>query len=237
MNSSGDLKKELKKYIKPEKAAFYPKFFRTGKGDYGEGDKFIGVTVPDQRRVALKFKDLPLKEIKKLLDSKIHEHRLTAFLILTKKYEKGDINTKEKVVNFYLENLKGVNNWDLVDSSAHKILGDWLRDKERKILYRFARSGNLWIQRISIISTFSFIRQNQLDDTFKISKILLNHHHDLIHKAVGWMLREAGKVDSKRLIEFLKDNYENIPRTALRYSIEKFSKNERSRMLRGKFNI
>jgi len=235
--SSQDLKKELQKYINSEKAAFYPKFFHTGKGEYGEGDKFIGVTVPNQRKVALKFKNLPLSEVKKLLNSEIHEHRLTALLILTIKYQKADDKSKKTLVDFYLDNLGGVNNWDLVDSSAHKLLGDWLRDKDREILYKFAHSENLWIQRISIIATYSFIKQNQLDDTFKISAILLNHNHDLIHKAVGWMLREAGKADRERLIDFLRNNYEDIPRTTLRYSIEKFNKKERSKLLRGEFEV
>ena len=232
-----DVKRELNKFINPEKAAFFPRFFRTGKGEYGEGDKFIGVTVPDQRKVAQKYKNLPLKELKRLLRSKIHEHRLAALLILVIKYEKGDVKEKKEVVEFYIDNLQRVNNWDLVDSSAHKILGHWLRDRDRRILYKFAKSDNLWVQRVSIISTLSFIREKELDDTFKISEMLLGHNHDLIHKAVGWMLREAGKVDKKRLIDFLRDNYENIPRTALRYSIEKFDKNERTKMLNGEFKI
>ena len=235
MLNSSEVIKELRKYTDPEKAAFYQGFFRTGKGEYGEGDKFIGVTVPNIRKTALKYKNIELSELKKLIHSKFHEHRLLSLFILVNKFEKGNEETKEAVVNFYLNNLEGVNNWDLVDSSAHKILGLWLIDKDRGILYEFARSGSLWKERIAIITTYRFIKNNDLDDTFRISEILQNHKHDLIHKAVGWMLREAGKVDEKRLVKFLKNHYDNVPRTTLRYAIEKFDKQRRKKMLKGKF--
>ena len=236
MQTSSDVIKELSKYADPDKASFFPKFFRTGKGEYGEGDKFIGVTVPNQRKLAKKFRDIDFKELRKLIKSPIHEHRLVSLLILVLKYERGDYKDKEKTVVFYLDNLNGVNNWDLVDSSAHKILGPWLLDKDRGMLYEYARSGHLWLQRISIITTLHFIKNNQLDDTYRISEILLGHEHDLIHKAVGWMLREAGKKDENRLIKFLENHYSAIPRTTLRYSIEKFNKERRKKMLEGDFS-
>ena len=236
MQTSSDVIKELSKYADPDKASFFPKFFRTGKGEYGEGDKFIGVTVPNQRKLAKKFRDIDFKELRKLIKSPIHEHRLVSLLILVLKYERGDYKDKEKTVVFYLDNLNGVNNWDLVDSSAHKILGPWLLDKDRGMLYEYARSGHLWLQRISIITTLHFIKNNQLDDTYRISEILLGHEHDLIHKAVGWMLREAGKKDKNRLIKFLENHYSAIPRTTLRYSIEKFNKERRKKMLEGDFS-
>ena len=235
MQTSSDVIKELSKYADPDKASFFPKFFRTGKGEYGEGDKFIGVTVPNQRKLAKKFRDIDFKELRKLIKSPIHEHRLVSLLILVLKYERGDYKDKEKTVVFYLDNLNGVNNWDLVDSSAHKILGPWLLNKDRGMLYKYARSGQLWLQRISIITTLHFIKNNQLDDTFQISEILLGHDHDLIHKAVGWMLREAGKKDENSLIKFLENHYSAIPRTTLRYSIEKFDKKSRKKILEGDF--
>ena len=235
MPTSSDIIKELKNYSDPEKASFFPNFFRTGKGEYGEGDKFIGVTVPNQRKIAKKYKDIEFKEIKKLINSPVHEHRLVSLFILVYKYEKSDENKKGAVVRFYTDNLGGVNNWDLVDSSAHKILGPWLLDKDRGLLYDYARSDDLWLQRISIITTLFFIKNNQLDDTYRLSEMLLGHEHDLIHKAVGWMLREAGKKDEDRLIRFLKKHYSAIPRTTLRYSIEKFSKERREKMLKGDF--
>ena len=236
MQTSSDVIKELSKSADPDKASFFPKFFRTGKGEYGEGDKFIGVTVPNQRKLAKKFRDIDFKELQKLINSPVHEHRLVSLFILVLKYEKGDNKQKKAVVAFYLNNLNGVNNWDLVDSSAHKILGPWLLDKDRGMLYEYARSGHLWLQRISIITTLHFIRNNQLDDTYLISEILLGHDHYLIHKAVGWMLREAGKKDVIRLIEFLEDHYSVIPRTTLRYSIEKFDKKRRKKILDGDFS-
>ncbi len=237
MSTSSGVVKELKLLADPEKAAFFPKFFRTGKDEYGEGDKFIGVNVPNLRKVALKFKDIELSELKKLIHSKVHEHRLISLFILVNKYEKEEYETRKTLVDFYLNNLEGVNNWDLVDSSVHKILGPCLINKERGILYQFAESGNLWKERIAIITTYHFIKNNDLDDTFMLSEILLNHEHDLIHKAVGWMLREAGKIDEKRLVKFLKKHYSGIPRTMLRYSIEKFSREQRKKMLKGDFNF
>lgn len=221
------IKSELKKLSNKERAKTYSWFFKTGKGEYGEGDKFLGITVPMQREVAKKFLDLNLGEIKELLYSPIHEHRFTALEVLVMKFEKGRDKDKKEIADFYLKNAKLVNNWDLVDTSAPYILGKYLENKERTALYKLARSKNLWERRIAIVSTFAFIKENDLGDTFKISEILLSDKYDLIHKAVGWMLREAGKKDKKKLVAFLETHHSKMPRTTLRYSIEKFSPEER----------
>lgn len=223
------VKAELKAFVDPEKAEFLPRFFKTGKGEYGEGDVFIGVTVPNQRKVAKEFKDLDLAEIKKLLDSKVHEHRLTALLILVLQYEKGDNVVKSKIYDFYMRNLSRVNNWDLVDTSAHKIVGAYLLDKPvmRKVLYNLARSKDLWERRVAMISTWWFIKYDQFDDVVKIAEILLKDEHDLMHKAVGWMLREMGKKDEVRLKGFLDKYAIEMPRTMLRYAIEKLDEDTR----------
>lgn len=212
----------LKKYANKDKAAFLPSFFKTGKGQYGEGDKFIGVTVPDQRKVAKQFFTLSFTEIQKLLKSNIHEHRLTALIILVEQYKRGDVKIRKKIFKFYLANTLRVNNWDLVDCSCRDIIGEHLQKQDRKLLYTLARSKNLWERRIAIVSTWAFIRQNDLKDTFQISKMLLHDSHDLIHKATGWMLREAGKRDTRVLQAFLRDYASRMPRTMLRYAIEKF---------------
>ena len=216
--------KELQSKSTPEKAKIYQKFFKTGKGEYGEGDVFIGLTVPEQRELAKKYINLDLNDVKTLLENKIHEYRLTGFFILVYKFEKEN---KEEIYNFYLENVKAANNWDLIDCVADKIIGKYLLDKDKKILYEFARSDNLWKKRIAIISTFEFIKNNKFEDTLKISEILLNDKHDLIHKAVGWMLREVGKRDLEKEEEFLKKHYKNMPRTMLRYAIERFDKDKK----------
>jgi 3-methyladenine DNA glycosylase AlkD len=221
----------LKKYANKEKAAFFPSFFKTGKGQYGEGDKFIGVTVPDQRTVAKQFLKLSLPEIQKLLTSKIHEHRLTALIILVMQYKKGDVKTRENIFKFYLANLSCVNNWDLVDCSCRDIVGEHLQTKNRGLLYRLAKSKNLWERRIAIVSTWAFIRRKDLKDTFAIATLLISDKHDLIHKAVGWMLREAGKRDEKVLTSYLDEYATRMPRTALRYAIERFSPNIRRHYL------
>jgi len=209
-----------------EKAVILQRFFKTGKGQYGEGDIFLGITVPKQRELAKKYKDLNLNELQTLLDSKIHEHRLTALIILTSQYK----NNPETTYNFYLKNTKNINNWDLVDLSAPNIVGNYLLNKDKSILYTLANSNHLWEKRISIISTFYFIKNNKFDDTLKISEILLKDKHDLIHKAVGWMLREVGKKDKNILVKFL--NKHTLPRTALRYAIEKFPEKERKKYLK-----
>lgn len=229
-----DVKRELEKYINPEKAKFFSRFIKTGKDEYGEGDIFIGVTVPNCRTVALKYQGTSLEEVLKLLKSPIHEERLIALFILTEQFRKGDKSKKLEIYDLYLNNTKFINNWDLVDSSAYKIVGTFLLDKERKILYQLAESKHIWERRIAIVSTMIFIRNNQLDDTLKISEKLLKDKHDLIQKAVGWLLRELGKKDQRLLANFIKKHYIQIPRTTLRYAIERFSEKEKKDFLSGK---
>lgn len=226
---------ELKSAGNPEKAKNLQWFFKTGKGEYGEGDIFLGITVPRLREISKKYQDLELNDLQKLLDSNAHEHRLSSLMILIFKYEKGDKKQRSEIVKFYLKNSKRVNNWDLVDLSCHHILGDWLLDKDRKILYKLAKSKNIWEKRIAIISTFEFMRNNQFDDSIKICEILLDDKHDLIHKAVGWALREVGKKDKQTEINFLNKRYKAMPRTMLRYAIEKFSDAERKHYLKKPF--
>jgi len=223
------LRKDLTAQKNPEKAKILSRFFKTGKGEYGEGDIFWGITVPKIRIIAKEYKDLPLKEIQEVLKSDIHEIRLTALLILTYKFPKATPEEQKQVVDLYLKNTKYINNWDLIDLSAPKIIGEYLLDKpkERKILATLAKSNSLWEKRIAILSTFTFIKNYQFEDALKISEILLNDKHDLIHKAVGWMLREIGKKDQKIEESFLKKYHKNMPRTMLRYAIERFSDEKR----------
>ncbi len=228
-----DLELELKKHKNKEQAILLQRFFKTGKGQYGEGDIFLGITVPEQRKIAKKFQELSIEEIQILLNSKIHEKRLIALFILIDRYKKAGEAEKKQIFDFYLTNTKNINNWDLVDLSAPNIAGDFLLNKNRKSLYQLTVSENLWERRISVLSTFIFIRNNQFEDSLKISEILLKDNHDLIHKAVGWMLREIGKRDEKELENFLKKHYKQMPRTMLRYSIEKFPEEKRKKYLRG----
>ncbi len=211
----------------PAKAKHLSRFFKTGKGEYGEGDVFLGIVVPLQRQLSRKYQDLNLKDLQTLLFSKVHEYRLTALIILVLKFNKADEKEQKEIVDFYLKNTKKINNWDLVDLSCHHILGKYFFNKDRKIFYKLARSENLWEKRISVISTFDFIRNNQFEDSLKIAEILLHDKHDLIHKAVGWMLREVGKRDLKTEEEFLKKHYKKMPRMMLRYAIEKFPEEKR----------
>ena len=229
------IKQELKKRANPKKAKLLSGFFKIGKGHYGEGDVFLGVMVPQSREVARQFLNLELKEVERSLFSKFHEERLVALLILVEKYKRGNKDVKEEIFNFYLKNTKGINNWDLVDLTSHKIVGEWLLDKDRNILYELAKSENLWEKRISIISCFAFIRNNDFKDALEISKILFNDKHDLIHKAVGWVLREIGKINLKAEEKFLQEEgrYKNMPRTMLRYAIEKFDESRRKKYLKG----
>ena len=235
MNVTDQLIEELKSYADSEKAAFLPKFFQAFPGGYGEGDTFLGVTVPDQRRIAKNYyKLVVLTEIEKLLRQPVHEYRLTALFLLVYKYEKLTFEPEKKeIVDLYLRNTGYVNNWDLVDSSAYKILGPYLFDKSRDILYELASKGHIWEQRIAVISTYYFIRQNDFNDTLQIAAMLLNHRHDLIHKAVGWMLREVGNRDFDAELKFLKEHYKDMPRTMLRYAIEKFNPELRQKFLKG----
>ncbi len=221
------LKSELDKLADKKQAALLAGFFKTGKGEYGEGDVFLGIKVPVQRKVARSYENLSLADIQVLLNSKIHEYRLIALIILINQYKKAEASGKKKIVEFYLQNTKNINNWDLVDVSCPRILGDYLLDKPRKILYQLAKSKNLWEKRISMISTLAFICKRQFSDTMQIAEILLPDKHDLIHKAVGWMLREAGKRDEKVLRRFLDKYYKTMPRVMLRYAIEKLSRKQR----------
>lgn len=223
---------DIKRYRNDDKGAVLGRFFKTGKGQYGEGDIFWGIDVPTSRRIAERYVNIPRKEVLKLLGNKVHEIRLVGLLILVGQYKKAETKEKAEIVKFYLDNTKYVNNWDLVDTSAHQILGDYLIDKtDRKILLTLSHSKDLWEQRIAIIATFAFIRKGELDWTYKIVGTLDKHPHDLIHKACGWMLREAGKKDEKRLKEYLDQKAATLPRTMLRYAIEKFPEKERKEYL------
>ena len=224
------IKQEIKSYQNTKHAEVTSGFFKTGIGDYGEGDQFIGVKVPILRCIAKKYNNLSLNEIKTLLSSNIHEYRFTALVLLINKYRQG-LESREKIFNFYVKNYKYINNWDLVDISAPHIFGDYLCNKSRNILYEFAGSSNLWKKRIAIVACFAFIRNNDFKDILKISKILLSDEHDLIHKAIGWMLREVGKRDISVLENFLNIHHEKMPRTCLRYSIERMDEVKRKKYL------
>jgi len=244
--------KELNKARNPKQAKQLQRFFKTAPGEYGHGDIFLGIKVPMQRKICAKYIDLSFSEIQKLLDSKVHEHRFCALIILISKYKKVSDTEKKKIFNFYIKNSgkinpvrnrprfqrvatdtsgrlvsNGINNWDLVDTSAPQIVGEYLLNRDKKILYKFARSKNLWQKRIAVLATFTFIKNYQFNDCLEISKILLKDKHDLIHKAVGWMLREVGKRNKEIEIKFLEEHAHKMPRVMLRYAIEKFPKKER----------
>lgn len=223
------LKKELKAKASPEKAKLLSGFFKTGKGEYGEGDVFLGVMVPESRKVAQKYAGLKLADVIRLLHSKIHEERLTALLIMVDKFQAGE--EQERIYHLYLKNTEDINNWDLVDLSAHKIVGAYLSDKPKTILYKLARSKSVWERRIAVLATFNFIKDNNFSESLKIARMLLDDKHNLIHKAVGWMLREVGKRDLKTEERFLRAYGKKMPRTMLRYAIEKFPEEKRRRYL------
>lgn len=231
----GNLEKELEKRRNPEKAAILKRFFKTGKGEYGEGDIFLGINVPEQRKLAKLFQNLERKEILLLLKSKIHEKRLIALLILILKFEKGGKKEKQNIFTLYLASTKYINNWDLVDCSAPNIAGKWLLErpeKERtKILKSLACSESLWERRIAVISTLEFIRQGSFDETLRLCEILIDDRHNLIHKASGWMLRELGKRDQALLEQFLEQHKKRMPRTMLGYAIERLEEKKRKRFL------
>jgi 3-methyladenine DNA glycosylase AlkD len=218
------LTRELNSLASPEIARRSQRFFKTGKGEYGEGDKFLGIRVPALRKVAKKYRHLNLQEVTKLLKSPFHEIRLLSLFILVAHYEKASEHEKREIVNLYLDNTKFINNWDLVDSSAHKILGDYLLSKDKLLLYRLASSTDIWERRIAIIATAKFISKDFFNDTIRLSECLLNDEEDLIHKAVGWMLREVGKRNLEAELDFLDSHAREMPRTMLRYAIEKFPK-------------
>jgi 3-methyladenine DNA glycosylase AlkD len=228
-----DVQRRLKKLGNPEHAAISQRFFKTGPGEYGEGDIFIGIRVPVLRKLVKEFKDLPAREVEILLRSPIHEERLFAILLFVHIFSKGDETTKKGIYNLYLKSTEFINNWDLVDVSAEHIVGAYLMDKNKRPLYRLTKSKNLWERRIAIIATFYFVRRHEFSETLKISNMLLADRHDLIHKATGWMLREIGKRDLKTEEKYLKTLYKKMPRTMLRYAIEKFPEEKRQRYLKG----
>ena len=231
----GQLRRELRHSADPERAAHSARFFKTGPGEYGEGDRFLGVKAPELRRLARRFRGLPIPAVRTLLKSPIHEERLLALVILVLCFSGGDAGTRGQIVKLYLKHTRWVNSWDLVDASAHHILGAYLVERDRGVLYELARSASLWERRIAIISTYFFVKRNQFADTLRISEMLLGDKEDLIHKATGWMLREVGKRDRAAEEEFLRQHYERLPRTALRYAIEHFPEPARRRYLKGEF--
>lgn len=228
------IRKQLRKYSSKEKAEILSRFFKTGRGQYGEGDIFAGIKVPDIRKVVKEYyAQMSTVDTLKFLRSDIHEERMFALLVLVSRYQKGNNDLKERIFNIFLKNTEYINNWDLVDVTVPHVVGDYLSDKDRRVLYDLARSSDLWKRRIAIVATFRFIKLGELNDTFAISRLLLDDKHDLIHKAVGWMLREAGKKDLCMLKSFLKENISVMPRTMLRYAIEKFPESERKNYLKG----
>lgn len=227
-----NLLKELKTLSDIQIAEHAQRFFKTGKDEYGEGDKFLGIRVPILRKKAEQYKYLSLEEISHLLQSQFNEIRLISLFILIKNYEKSDHKHKEEIVNLYIGNIAFINNWNLVDASAPNILGDYLMNKKKTLLYLLASSNNLWERRIAIMSTFNFIKKGVYKDTIKIAAILINDREDLIHKAVGWMLREVGNRDFNIEVSFLNKYADKMPRTMLRYSIEKFPEGLRKEYLK-----
>ena len=222
---------ELLSVANPEKAKFLQGFFKTGKGQYAEGDIILGIVVPNTRDIVKKSPPLPFSEIQLLLDSEFHEARLAGLLFLVKQFKNSKKENERKAIfDFYLKNVRKANNWDLVDVTCRDVIGLYLLEHEesRDILYQLAESDNLWEQRVAIVSTWTFIKHKQFDDTLSLAEKLLSHKHDLIHKAVGWMLREVGKKDRGVLVDFLEKQYKNMPRTCLRYAIEHFDPEERA---------
>ena len=232
-----DIQQSLRQYATLERKRKIEWFFKTTKGQYGEGDQFIGVTNPDVRKVARQYKDIDLQEIKLLLQSPIHEDRLCALIILVNQNKKANLETRQKIVKLFLNNLEFINNWDLVDCSAHYILGRAIAEgvENIKILDKLAKSSILWERRIAIISTMYFISHNNITESLRIAKVLLSDKEDLIHKAVGWTLREAWKKQAQEVEKFLQENYTQLPRTTLRYAIERMEENKRKMFLRGEF--
>lgn len=225
---ASEVQTELRALADPEQARHLIRFFKTGPGEYGEGDRFLGIRVPAQRTIARKYWNLSLDEVAVLVRSEFHEERLSGLLILTYRYPKASTEEKQAIYEFYISHIPWINNWDLVDVTAPKIVGPWLENRSRKLLYELAGSESVWERRIAILSTMHFIRNDDLKDTLRLAEILLKDTHDLIHKAVGWMLREAGKKDLQKLEAFLERHAGNMPRTMLRYAIEKLPESRRS---------
>jgi 3-methyladenine DNA glycosylase AlkD len=231
--TAGAVKSALHEFADPDRAALCWRYFRAGPGEYAEDDKFIGLTVPQQRKIARGFRNLPLKEVQRLLDDPVHECRFTALVILVDQYEQAKTETVRKTIyEFYMQQLDHVNNWDLVDTSAPKIVGAYLWQKSHQPLFKLARAKHLWKNRIAIISTMYFIRQGDFETTLALAEALMEHPHDLIHKAVGWMLREVGNKDSAVLMCFLQKHARVMPRTMLRYAIEKLPASQRELFLK-----
>jgi 3-methyladenine DNA glycosylase AlkD len=228
-----EIQKRLRQFASREKAAVLQRFFKTGPGEYGEGDRFLGVVVPDIRKTVREFRDAPRDAVIELLRSSWHEERLLALLILVHQFEHGDAVLRKEVYSLYLRNTRYINNWDLVDLTAPKIVGPYLDGGPRTLLYRFVRSGSLWERRIAMLATFPYIRKGDFSDALALSEMLLEDDEDLMHKAVGWMLREVGKKDTEALERFLKTHCRKMPRTALRYAIERFPETKRRKYLRG----
>lgn len=228
MKASEQILEEIKQYIDPVKREYLPRFFKTGIGQYGEGDRFLGVVVPNTRLVAKLHREEPFEVMAELLQSEWHECRLCALLMLVERFKKSDEKGRKEIYDFYLSQTERVNNWDLVDLSAPYIVGEYLKDKSREDLYRLADSSLLWDQRIAVVATATLIRNGQFIDTLRLAERLLHHPHDLMRKAIGWMLRELGKRDKDLLVQFLEKHCRVMPRTMLRYSIEKFSAEERA---------
>lgn len=229
------LERALRDAADPKRAAFVAKYFKAGKGGYGEGDRFIGIPVPVLRKISRQHLALGFADLERLLASPIHEYRSAALEILVAQYHRADEPQRERIVAFYLRHTGRMNNWDLVDAAAPYILGRHLATRSRKVLHEFAASRNLWERRIAIVATLALIRGGEIAETFRIAKKLLGDKHDLIHKAVGWALRESGKVSTEQLVAFLERHYERIPRTTLRYAIERFPPRQRKKFLSGEF--
>lgn len=233
MHTAADISRKLRKHADPSSVAILQRFFKTGPGQYGAGDRFIGVKVPGVRAVCRECRGAPLEAIETLLRSPIHEERTLALLMLVDAFKRGDDGERRRIYELYLANTKFINNWDLVDCSAAQIVGGWLHGRSKAPLTRLAKSQSLWERRIAIIATFDGIRRGEFDETFRIADLLLQDEHDLIHKSVGWMLREVGKRDGAAERAFLATRYKKMPRTMLRYAIERFPEKERRKYLSG----
>jgi len=232
--TAAEIMEKLKSMADSQQAVNLQGYFKTGPGEYGEGDRFLGLRVPQLRKLVKIYRDCPIIEIKKLLKSPIHEARLLALLLLVQRFQQGDEQEKEKIYRLYLASTRYINNWDLVDSSAPYIVGAWLFEQSHEPLYQLAKSSSLWERRIAILATFYFIKQRELLESLSIAELLLTDEHDLIHKAVGWMLREVGKQNQCVEEGFLKKYYKTMPRTMLRYAIERLQEPRRQAYLKGK---
>ncbi len=234
MKIEAEILSKMEKYVDPEKKVKLPRFFKTGPGEYGEGDKFLGVTVTNLRKLMRDYKNLSLADLEPLITNEYHEFRMFAVIILIHQFEKKtNVSRRDELYDFYMNHLKWINNWDLVDISAPKILGQYILNQDTQILTELANSGNLWKERIAILATLTFIRNRRFNETLELAHKFLHHPHDLIHKAVGWMLREVGNRHKPTEIKFLNQFYSEMPRTMLRYAIEKFPETERQAYLKG----